>query len=431
MCDSFAAVPPTTRDGVVIFGKAADCQVNEAHHLLMVPHMKHPAGSLVKITHIVIPQAEETYQILLSKSFWTWGAEIGVNEYGLGISNEAIHTNIELLDRRDGVITMDLVRIGLERGRNCREAIEAMGAALKAFGQGGNCELSGNSHFDASYMLADSKEAWVLETAGTDYAARQVQGQGAISNVISFGSDWQLSSLVDPAAARVDWRERFAKPDPAFISSARHRLACSQASLAKDEGHIDIHTAFALLRDHDHAVDPTQGEAVSVAVCAHPGGGAERRWQTTGALATEANEQGTITWATGTAGTCLSIFKPIFVDAGGFDGGPAPCETYDPESLWWLHERMHRRVELDFSLQPEIRADFDQLEARFLADSRSVLASGSAAQKRQFTEHCFNEARQATERWAVRLEKKTFAGYPDNPIGENWKVLNAAAAFSL
>jgi dipeptidase len=281
-------------------------------------------------------------------------------------------------------------------------------------------------------MLADGKEAWVLETAGTDYAARQVEGYGAISNFVSIGSDWQLSSLNDPAAQKVDWRARFANPDPNSTICARQRYSCSTASLAKDEGHIDIRTAFALLRGHDKQTDPTQGNHSTVGVCVHPGGGHDRQWQTTGALATEANAHGTITWATGTAGTCLSIFKPIFVDAGGFDGGPAPCETYDPQSLWWLHERMHRRVCLDFTnLYPEISAEFEKIEARFLADSRSVLVSGSAAEKRQFTAHCFAEARQATERWVEKLEKRTFAGYPANEIGATYTLFNAAAAFEL
>ena len=37
---------------------------------------------MLRTTHLVIPQARETHEVIIDKSFWTWGGEIGVNEHG-------------------------------------------------------------------------------------------------------------------------------------------------------------------------------------------------------------------------------------------------------------------------------------------------------------------------------------------------------------
>jgi hypothetical protein len=78
---------------------------------------------------------------------------------------------------------------------------------------------------------------------------------------------------------------------------------------------------------------------------------------------------------------------------------------------------------------PEIRQDFDIIEAEFLADAETV-KKGSSREKKVFTEHCFRIAREATDRWIDRLEARSWT-YPATPFGELWDKRNRAAAFSL
>ena len=73
---------------------------------------------MLRATHIVIPQARETHEIVLDKSYWTWGGEIGVNEHGLAVGNEAIFSRRE--EKSDGLITGDLLRLMLERAQHLR-----------------------------------------------------------------------------------------------------------------------------------------------------------------------------------------------------------------------------------------------------------------------------------------------------------------------
>src|SRR6185503_3694446 len=181
-------LPSSTLNKTTILAKSADCQVNEAHALVRFPRRKHLPGAAFKATHLMVPQVEETYEVILGKSFWTWGAEVGINEYGVAIGNEAVFTTLQKEEKSEGLIVIDMLRLGLERGRTAREAVDAITSALKALGQGGNCELAGNSHFDGSHLIADSNEAWILETAGRQWVAKKVSDSiGSISNVLSIG----------------------------------------------------------------------------------------------------------------------------------------------------------------------------------------------------------------------------------------------------
>ncbi len=48
-------------------------------------------------------------------------------------------------------------------------------------------------------------------------------------------------------------------------------------------------------------------------------------------------------WATGTSAPCLGVFKPIWIEGGVLpDIGPLPKGTFNPQTLWWQHERLHR-----------------------------------------------------------------------------------------
>src|SRR5262252_5446557 len=138
MCDSFVALPSATTTRTTLAAKNADCEINEAQTVLRLPRRRYPDDAMLRSTHIVIPQARETHEIIIDKSYWTWGGEIGVNEHGVAVGNEAIFSKVD--DRGDGLITGDLLRLMLERARNCDEAVAVFTDVLERFGQGGNCE---------------------------------------------------------------------------------------------------------------------------------------------------------------------------------------------------------------------------------------------------------------------------------------------------
>ena len=176
MCDTLVVTPAASRDGVMLFGKNSDRQPNEAHQVVALPAANHTAGSEVQCTYRSIPQVAHTYAVLLAKPFWMWGAEMGANEHGVAIGNEAVFTKVPQM-KEPSLTGMDLLRLGLERGATAAEAVQVITTLLEQYGQGGNCGYLKSLYYHNSYLIADPQEAYVLETAGKHWAAKQVKKQ--------------------------------------------------------------------------------------------------------------------------------------------------------------------------------------------------------------------------------------------------------------
>ena len=95
-------------------------------------------------------------------------------------------------------------RLGLERGQTAKEAMDAITELISAHGQGGPCYEDPNppakSAYHNSFLICDTKEAWVLETLGTLWAAEHVTGAERTNNCCKA---LKTSCIVQMASARI------------------------------------------------------------------------------------------------------------------------------------------------------------------------------------------------------------------------------------
>jgi len=347
MCDTAVLVEPER----VLFAKNSDRDPNEGQVLEWHARAHHAPGSRVRCSWIDIPQVEVTSAVLISRPFWMWGAEIGANEHGVVIGNEAVFTRQPYAE--EGLLGMDLLRLALERARTAEAALEVLVTLLETHGQGGGCGHEDRSFtYHNSFLVADTEGAFVLETAGLHWASERVTG-GARS--ISNG-------LTIEAFAR-DHSDRVR----AKATSCARRRARSEALASRASGAADM---MRLLRDHG----PDQGDAPRYsrfngamgAPCVHAGG-LMANSQTTASWVAELVPGATHHWVTGTASPCASLFKPVAV-TNPVELGPAPGDRAEDGSLWWRWERLARRVARDPQrLLPLYAAERDALEADWLA----------------------------------------------------------------
>src|SRR5262249_52735948 len=122
MCDSFVVLPPRTAGGAMLFAKNSDRERNEAQALELHAAATHAPGDL-KCTYITIPQAARTNAVILSRPCWMWGAEMGANEHGVVIGNEAMHSETGPPEG-DALTGMDLLRLALERAETAKAAVD-------------------------------------------------------------------------------------------------------------------------------------------------------------------------------------------------------------------------------------------------------------------------------------------------------------------
>jgi secernin len=443
MCDTFVATPDVTIDNVTIFAKNSDREPNEAQYLELIPAQDFPTGSHVQCTYIQIPQVNHTNAVLLSKPFWIWGAEMGVNEHNVAIGNEAVFTKVPYTKEKS-LIGMDLLRLGLERGHSAQEALQVILSLLKEYGQGGNCGFQHKLYYHNSFLIADPKECWILETAGPHWAAKQVKGTYAISNGLSLSNQIDMASpeLISNAIQKGWCKEEqdfdFARCYSDFIytrfSDSRKRRETTTRRLSSRQGEMTVLDAMQILRDHGNAAgenwSPDKG-IMGANVCMHASFGPIRGSQTVASLVAFLHPEQPTFFVTATAAPCTSVFKPIWLEAGLPDLGTQPEGFYDKSSLFWRHETLHRATLLDYSTRIKVyEQERKKLEEEIIATALN-LANHSSDERFAYSRQCFQDIDEAEANWLASLKKTPIK----NPQGflhsQAWNTFNRQAKMPL
>ncbi len=416
MCDTFIALPSVTRDRHTILGKNSDREPDEAQAIVQVLRSRHPEGQRVACTYINIPQVQETNACILSKPFHMWGAEMGVNEWGVAIGNEAVFTRIRHRKKNDGLTGMDLLRLALERSRTADEAVDVITRLLEEFGQdacGGY--RNRNFYYDNSFMVADPTSAWILETAGRAWVAQPVTGMGSISNRLTLSAGARMSPDASAVARAHGWWDGRSPFDFAraysdwfytWMGRGMQRQVCTLKACTAQQGLITAASAQRILQTHNlDDADFTPRKATTGSICMHRTSLLNPS-DTTGSMVVELRPQGPHTvWLTGTSHPCLSVYIPFFLNTGTLDLVGQPGANPDG-SLWWRAKRLHDWISRDFrrrkaALEPERQA----LQQSFCTlEQQLISGKPTAAQLEEFSKNCLKQLLDALQSWASGIK---------------------------
>jgi dipeptidase len=363
-CDTLVATATATADRSVIFAKNSDRHPDECQHLRIYPSRDWDPGATVRCQYVTLPQVRHTHRVLGSQPFWLWGFEHGVNERGVAIGNEAIWTTAAR--QQVGLLGMDLIRLGLERGGTAREALDVMTALLEQHGQGGSPRHNDPKAacYDSSFILADPGEAWVLETSGRDWVARRIQGVYSISNAPCLGSDFDLASAALRARAGLDFARDLGEYTQHPQTSGKTRCQRSRQLLQERTGRIGVADLMAMLSDHGGAAGAKAPREFGPTLCAHPGTS-----QTAASIVAHLHRDGVIAWCS-LVTPCISVFLPFFVDADVPEALAQGAAAFTPASPWWRLKRLLDRAAGDWGASyPRLRAHWQEWQQELLREA--------------------------------------------------------------
>lgn len=312
----------------------------------------HESRAMQKLTYCKVEQVPQTHAVLLSRPRWMWGAEMGVNDCGVCIGNEAVFTRGKY--GKDSLTGMDLVRLALERTSSAGEALALIISFLERYGQGGNCGYDHDFYYDNSFLIMDRRELYVLETAGKEWAWKKLE-RGSISNRLSLADDCDAYS-----GEPCHFAKKHTEPVYSTFSAAKRRREQTGECLAGANTAADM---MAALRRHDKGVENPFAQGSVSSPCMHFGGLVGDH--STASMVVELQPARTVVWSTGSSAPCVSLYKPWLFGSTIVSPVYAPGEL--KAELYWREQERFRRSLLGRKLPDEFYRQRDALEQSWFA----------------------------------------------------------------
>lgn len=346
MCDTIGKI---VNEKYAIFGKNSDRAVNEPQVVEYYEAKDYKDNEILKCTYISIPQVKHTNAIVLSRPTWLWGGEIGVNEYGLCIGNEAVFTKGKY--GKDSLIGMDLLRLALERSKTPLEAIKCITDLLDKYGQGGNCGYDSDFHYNNSFLIMNQKEIYVLETKDKDYVYKKYN-HVTISNCLSIEEDGDVYGK-----EKCNFKKKYSDFIMTFGAKGNNRRTLSKSCELNNKEDM-----FKILSKHEDNAKPFLKGSVG-SICMHAANSLTAD-QTTMSMVVELIEDDIKIWLTGCSLPCVSLYKPAEFKAKGIIFG-----NKNGNDSYWHQRETFNRLLLNKIIPEEFYIEKDEIQKQIYNSS--------------------------------------------------------------
>ena len=424
MCDTLFSPAHLNQNGHSILAKNSDREPNEAQQIVRIPASKR-FNKTVQTTFIEIACPEECFEVILSKPFQMWGAEMGTNEFGVAIGNEAVFTKMKLARTNQGLTGMDMLRLALEQSRTALDAVQLIRFLLATYGQDacGGYQDKG-MFYSNSFLIADPSDAYILETAGHFWVQKRVNSYSSISNILTIGTDFdEIHPEAKESAYQKKWASRtedfnfkqaFSEPIMSFLGKgAQRKFQCeNQGLLASGPVKFRLKDAMAILRSHPRGAqfEPSEGNMGSI--CLHAQGLLTPS-QTTGSMVAELRENAKSTvWLTGSAAPCLSVFKPFYFGTDILnEENFLPCTAQKDASYWWQWEALHRKALMNYhSIHKEVLTFQRFTEEEWMQQDQQLVKEFELDSLETFSQSCLTSSiqflQQLKQQFSLLKDKK-------------------------
>ena len=374
-CTTILVGRTLTADGSVILGHNEDMGMEATGRLWSQQARSFKERDRIEVPYVSLQQPHRTH------AYWASGNPtgstglgtstqhhhydsvlVGMNQWGVAMACNWAHSKEEAALKK-GIRRYAIRQLILERCKTASEAVKLIGSLIDEHGQ---ADWGG-----LIYNVADSNEAWVVETTTHHWAARRVPDDAihAVANQFTIGDDFDLASKdlaqfaetrgwYDPRHGKLSFRDAYGLPEKMNQPYDIDREARIHKLLDGKRGFIEPTDIFVVLRDRYEGTDkytrpqqtpvwrenldkdPSLSRTISSNLC-----------QSSSVAQLRGNlpvEVGAIMWYTMT-NPGYSNYFPIYA---GADRVPETFSRQDgkrsPDSAWWLFKSLQLAGDRDY-----------------------------------------------------------------------------------
>jgi secernin len=399
--DAVVARGRATVDGQTLFGQNLHGPSQFSPRICLKPGRDFAPGELSGTLEVDVPQVRRTQTVFGLQAHNSSGYRVGLN--GAKVVAGCLPLEVRLRGTQPGLTGPDLVRLVLERSHSACQAVDILVGLIDRHGQGGMVDEVAAAACDHAFLVADPREAILVETAGRHWVAQEIGEVRALVSVRTIRQDWDRISpaLSDHVIRNGAWPADGSKIDfVAAIGDApeQHPLAFNRWGramllLQEQNGHIDAGVLRRLIGDHGDDIEDSWMPAidqVSNGACRHAGMLAGSATQASFVTClTEEPLTPALAWVA-FGSPCRSVFFPVVLTRRM----PDALTCSGPESLAEQLSMLQKMTAAKPETWPEMRDALDRLQAEFDQCAEEFVSAAEGApdflerEGHLFMEHC-------------------------------------------